>query len=236
METRANSRCSASPGRTVRFQSDGEVVPYVSGFVYPTSGPNAGVVGGTHPLFEHVMLYRGYGVDDKIYQFRADLDIKGDNPNNGLADLRLGGYFSHDEKDTALYSNDGLAGCATCGYTIPAPTSIPIGVFNAGSNYLSGVSGANRTPAQWLTFSGPALFNAITQEQQAITPGFTFAPPLRNDSLVHGAGLRRLCGSRVRRKLARSTHHQRSGCACREYSIDRQWSVDPVHCADQAAH
>jgi iron complex outermembrane receptor protein len=172
------------PGQTARFQSDGQIVPYVSGFVDPTSGPNAGVVGGTHPLFEHVMLLRGYGVDDKIYQFRADLDIKGDNPTEGLADLRLGGYFSRDQKDTALYSNDGLAGCATCGYTIPAPASIPIGVFNAGSNYLSGVSGANRTPAQWLTFSGPALFNAITQEQQAKTPGFTFAPPLRNDSLV----------------------------------------------------
>jgi len=172
------------PGQTVRFQSDGQIVPYVTGFVNPTSGPNAGVVGGTQPLFEHVMLLRGYGVDDKIYQFRADLDIKGDNPTSGLADLRVGGYFSRDQKDTALYSNDGLAGCATCGYTIPAPSSIPIGVFNAGSNYLSGVSGANRTPSQWLTFSGPALFNAITQEQQAITPGFTFAPPLRNNSLV----------------------------------------------------
>jgi iron complex outermembrane recepter protein len=172
------------PGQTVRFQSDSQIVPYVSGFVDPTSGPNAGVVGGTHPLFEHVMLYRGYGVDDKIYQLRADLDIKGDNPKEGLADLRLGGYFSRDEKDTALYSNDGLAGCTTCGYTIPAPTSIPIGVFSAGSNYLSGVSGANRTPDQWLTFSGPALFNAITQVQQATNPAFTFAPPLRNNSLV----------------------------------------------------
>jgi iron complex outermembrane receptor protein len=174
------------PNQTARFRSDGSIVPYVTGFVDPTSGPNAGVVGGTSPLFEHVMLYRGYGVDDKIYQFRADLDIKGDNPKEGLADFKVGGYFSRDQKDTALYSNDGLAGCTTCGYTIPAPTSIPIGVFNAGSNYLSGVSGANRTPSQWLTFSGPALFNAITQEQQAIpgNSGFTFAPPLRNDSVV----------------------------------------------------
>jgi TonB-dependent receptor len=174
------------PGQTARFQSDGQVVPFVSGFIQPTTGPNAGVVGGTHPLFEHVMLYRGYGVDDKVGQFRADLDIKGDNPKEGLADLRLGGFFSHDEKDTALYSNDGLAGCTTCGYNNPAPTSIPIGVFNAGSNFLSGVSGANRTPSQWLTFSGPALFNAITQAQQALpgNAGFTFAPPLRNDSLV----------------------------------------------------
>lgn len=172
------------PGQTVRFRSDGEIVPYVTGFIQPTSGTNAGVVGGTHPLFEHVMLLRGYGVDDKVYQFRADLDIKGDNPKEGLVDLRLGGYFSHDQKDTALYSNDGLTGCATCGYTIAAPASLPIGLFDAGSNFLSGVSGANRTPAQWLTFNGPALFNAITQEQGATKPGFTFAPPLRNDSLV----------------------------------------------------
>jgi iron complex outermembrane receptor protein len=172
------------PGQTVSFQSDGSIVPFVSGFVQPTSGPNAGVVGGTHPLFEHVMLYRGYGVDDKVGQFRADLDIKGDNPKEGLADLRLGGFYSHDQKDTALYSNDGLAGCTTCGYNIAAPTGVPIGVFNAGSDFLSGVSGANRTPSQWLTFSGPALFNAITQAQQASNPGFTFAPPLRNDSLV----------------------------------------------------
>ena len=172
------------PNQTVQFTSDSQIVPYVSGFVDPTSGPNAGVVGGTHPLFQHVMLLRGYGVDDKIYQFRSDLDIKGDNPKEGLVDLKLGGYFSRDQKDTALYSNDGLSGNTTSGYLIPAPASIPIGVFNAGGNYLSGVSGANRTPSQWLTFSGPDLFNAITQQQQALNPGFTFAPPLRNDSLV----------------------------------------------------
>ena len=64
------------PPQSVRFRSDGAIVPYVTGFVDPTSGPNAGVVGGTQPLFEHVMLYRGYGVDDKIYQFRTDLDRK----------------------------------------------------------------------------------------------------------------------------------------------------------------
>lgn len=172
------------PNQTAHFHSDGQIVPYVDGFVDPTSGPNAGVVGGTSPLFQHVMLLRGYGVDDKIYQFRTDLDIKGDDPKQGLVDLKVGGYFSRDQKDTALYSNDGLAGCTTCGYTIPAPTSIPIGVFNAGSNFMSGVSGANRTPSQWLTFSGPDLFNAITQQQQALNPAFTFAPPLRNDTVV----------------------------------------------------
>jgi TonB-dependent receptor len=171
-------------GQTIRYRSDGAILPFTTGFVKPTSGANSGVVGGTQQLFEHVMLYRGYGVDDKVGQLRADLEVKGDNPDEGLASLRLGALFSHDEKDTALYSNDGGTGCATCGYNNVAPASVPIGVFNAGSGFLSGVSGADRLTPEWLTFDGPSLFNAITREQQAITPGFTFAPPKVNDSLV----------------------------------------------------
>jgi iron complex outermembrane receptor protein len=171
-------------GQTISYISDGSILPYTTGFVKPTSGPDAGVAGGGHPLFEHVMLYRGYGTDDKVGQFRADLDIKGDNPTEGLADFRVGAFYSHDQKDTALYSNDGGSGCTTCGYNNPAPTGIPIGVFNAGGGFLSGISGANRLTTQWLTFDGSSLFNAITQEQLATTPGFTFAPPKVNDSLV----------------------------------------------------
>jgi len=171
-------------GQTIRYQSDGATLPFTTGFVKPTSGPNAGVAGGTQQLLEHVMLYRGYGVDDEVSQFRADLEIKGDTPDQGLASLRVGALISNDEKDTALYSNDGGTGCATCGYNNLAPASVPIGVFNAGSGFLSGISGADRLTTQWLTFDGPALFSAITQEQQALTPGFTFAPPKVNDSLV----------------------------------------------------
>jgi TonB-dependent receptor len=171
-------------GQTIRYQSDGAILPFTTGFVRPTSGPNTGVAGGTQPLFEHVMLYRGYGVDDKVTQLRADLEVKGDDPDEGLTSLRLGGLFSHDKKDTALYSNDGGTGCATCGYNNPAPAGVPIGVFNAGSGFLSGISGADRLTTQWLTFDGQSLFNAITQERQAGASGFTFAPPKVNDSLV----------------------------------------------------
>lgn len=172
------------PGQTIRFRSDGSILPFTSGYVVPASGTNAGVVGGTQPMFEHVMLYRGYGVEDTVGQLRADATYKGDNPSEGLANLRFGGFFSHDKKDTALYSNDGGTGCATCGYNNPAPLSVPIGVFDAGGNFLSDVSGAGRLTTQWLTFDGASLFDAITQEQQATTPGFTFAPPRVNDSLV----------------------------------------------------
>jgi iron complex outermembrane receptor protein len=171
-------------GQTIRYQSDGSILPYTSGFVVPASGPNAGVAGGTHPLFEHVMLYRGYGVEDKVGQLHADFTYKGDSPTEGLANLRWGGFFSRDKKDTSLYSNDGGTGCATCGYNNPAPSSVPIGVFNAGSDFLSGVSGSNRLTTQWLTFNGQQLFNAITNEQGVTTPGFTFAPPRVNNSVV----------------------------------------------------
>ena len=170
-------------GQTINYYNDGAILPYTTGFVQPTSGPNAGVVGGTQQLYEHVMLYRGYGVNDIVGQLRADLDIKGDDPNNGLVDFRIGGYYSHDGKDTALFSNDGNSGNATSGYNIAAPTSIPIGVFNDGG-ILSGLSGANRLPTQWLTFNGPALFQAITQQLQATIPGFSFSPPEVNNSLV----------------------------------------------------
>jgi len=171
-------------GQTIRYQSDGAYLPFTTGFVNPTSGPNSGVAGGTQQLFQHVMLYRGYGVEDEVAQLRADLEVKGDNPDEGLTSLRVGGLFSHDEKNTALYSNDGGTGCTTCGYNNIAPPGVPITVFNAGGGFLSGISGAERLTTQWLTFDGQALFDAITQEQQAITPGFTFAPPKVNDSLV----------------------------------------------------
>jgi iron complex outermembrane receptor protein len=171
-------------GQTIRYQSDGAILPFTTGFVRPASGPNAGVAGGTEAMYQHVMLYRGYGVDDEVTQLRADLEIEGEDANEGLASLRVGGLFSRDEKNTALYSNDGGTGCTTCGYNNAAPASVPVGVFNAGGGLLSGISGADRLTTQWLTFDGRALFDAITREQQAVTPGFTFAPPKVNDSLV----------------------------------------------------
>jgi len=167
-------------GQTIRYRSDGSILPYATGYIQNA----AGVVGDSHPLFEHVMLLRGYGVKDTVGQFHADFTYKGDSPNEGLAFLHWGGFFSRDKKDTSLYSNDGGTGCTTCGYNNPSPAGFPIGVFDAGSNFLSGVSGAGRLPTQWLTFNGPQLFNAITAEQRVTNPAFTFAPPRVNNSVV----------------------------------------------------
>ncbi len=167
-------------GQTIRFRSDGAILPYTTGYIQNA----AGVVGDSHPLFQHVMLLRGYGVKDTVGQVHADFTYKGDSPSEGLAFLHWGGFFSRDKKDTSLYSNDGGTGCTTCGYNNPAPPNVPIGVFNLGSNFLSGLSGANRLPTQWLTFDGQTLFDAITAQQRLTNPAFTFAPPRVNNSVV----------------------------------------------------
>ena len=198
------------------------ILPYTAGLHRSDERPERRRSGWhASQLYEHVMLYReGYGVTDSIGQFRADLDIKGDDPKQGLIDFRIGSCYSHDSKDTALYSNDGGTGNQTSGYNIPSPAGFPIGVFNDGG-ILSGLSGANRLPTQWLTFDGPVVFNAITQQQQAILgPGFTFAPPKVSDS--------RVVQERVFSGYLEATFgwqparpaflHWRTGCSSRRYT------------------
>lgn len=181
-----------------RYRSDGSTLPYTvetlpsfasssnpCGSAVTNSGtPASGnIVGAGQPLCQHVMLLRGFGIKDEVGQLRTDFSYKSDDAE-GLVKASWGGYFSHDRKDTSLYSNDGGTGCTTCGYNLPSPSGVPIGVFSAGSGFLSGVSGSNRLPTQWQTFDGDALFAAITQQQRATNPNFTFAPPLVNDTVV----------------------------------------------------
>ncbi|MET3711583.1 TonB-dependent receptor [Sphingomonas trueperi] len=178
-----------------RYQSDGSRLPWqtetLPTFANPASRCGSAVtdsgrpgsttvVGDGQPMCQHVMLLRGYGIRDEVKQGRADFTYKGDSLE-GLVKASSGFYWSEDKKDTSLYSNDGGTGCTTCGYNLPVPPGVAITTFNAGSNFLSGVSGSNRLPTQWQTFDGPALFNAITAQQG---PGFTFAPPLVNDTIV----------------------------------------------------
>lgn len=181
-----------------RYQSDSAILPYQTetlptyanpaspcGTVPTNSGVTASgpVVGAGQPTCQHVMLLRGYGTHDQVYQLHGDFTYV-TNADTGLIKATWGGYYSHDEKETSLFSNDGSTGCTTCGYNLPSPPGIAITTFNAGGSFLPGVSGANRLPTQWLTFDGPALFDAITAQQRATNPNFTFAPPLVNDTVV----------------------------------------------------
>lgn len=181
-----------------RYRSDGATLPYTTetlptfanpaspcGSAVTDSGvPASGnVVGAGEPLCQHVMLLRGYGTNDQVFQARTDFNYKSEE-SQGLVNASWGGYFSHDRKDTSLYSNDGGTGCTVCGYNLAAPGNVPISVYNAGGGFLSGVSGSDRLLTQWQTFDGDALFDAITAQQRANNPNFTFAPPLVNDTIV----------------------------------------------------
>lgn len=181
-----------------RYQSDGAILPYQTETLPTFANPNSPcgsavtnsgnsadpiVVGAGQPLCQHVMLLRGYGTRDEVYQGRADLAYKSDS-DVGLVNANLGLYYSRDQKRTSLFSNDGGTGCTTCGYNLPSPPGVTISTYNAGSGFLSGISGSQRLPTQWLTFDGPTLFDAITQQQRATNPNFTFAPPLVNDTIV----------------------------------------------------
>lgn len=181
-----------------RYQSDGSVLPWGTETLPTYANPaspcgttptnsgvvaNGPVVGGGQSVCEHVMLLRGYGVRDEVGQLRADFAYKGSS-SEGFTKANWGLYWSTDTKDTSLFSNDGGTGCTTCGYNAPPPAGTVISTFNAGSGFLSGVSGSNRLPTQWLTFDGPTLFNSITQAQRQTNANFTFAPPLVNDTVV----------------------------------------------------
>ncbi|OGS59903.1 MAG: TonB-dependent receptor [Erythrobacter sp. RIFCSPHIGHO2_12_FULL_63_10] len=141
------------------------------------------VAGLGQPLCQHVMLKRGFGINDKVYQLRSDFTYEGDS-DEGLTSLAWGTYFSRDRKRTGLYSNDGGTGCTTCGYNLPVPPEVAISLFNAGGNFLGGVSGADRLVLQWPTFDGAAVFDAITAQQRLTDPNFTFDAPLVNDTVV----------------------------------------------------
>ena len=52
--------------------------------------------------------------------------------------------------------------CTYCNYQdFPDVSDFPQEVFDAGNDFLSGVSGSGRTPSQWLTFDGEALFDFL---------------------------------------------------------------------------
>lgn len=183
---------------SVRYQNDGSTLPLITetlptfadpvnrcGSAVTDSGVPADptVAGAGQPLCQHVMLLRGFGINDKVFQLRSDFSYEGDS-DEGLRKLSWGSYFSRDQKDTGFYSNDGGTGCTTCGYNLPAPPEVAISLLNAGSNFLNGVSGADRLVLQWPTFDGQAVFDAITAQQRLTDPDFTFDPPLVNDTIV----------------------------------------------------
>ncbi len=189
----------------VRFQVDNNILPLASDF--ETANPNifsgqqqnidknafrdpsnpnyvapAGVSDYLHKSNSraHVMLRRGWAVDDDVDQFKMD-GVWDEGTDNGLTKIKFGAMLSSESKALKRWDNEGAGiHCTYCGY--PDSPIIPANmqyVFNAGKDFLSDVSGSGRMPTAWLAHDGEANFAYLES-----TSGKNFDAVKRNNSFV----------------------------------------------------
>ena len=167
----------------VRFQVDDNILPYASEFETADPGifsgqqeldgtayrdpsapdyvPPAGVSDFLDKANSraHVMLRRGWAVEDDINQFKMD-GTWDEGSGAGLVKIKFGTLFSSEEKALERWDNEGVGiHCTFCGYpdspVIPADMQY---IFDAGDDFLSDVSGSGRMPTQWLAHDGEEQF------------------------------------------------------------------------------
>ena len=110
----------------------------------------------------HVYLRRGNVINDEIDQFKIDGEWN-EGFDEGLKSVKFGVLFSDQTKENTFVTNeDGGRHCTTCGYfdriiVDGAPTGDLIDVpdshfrvFDAGSDFLSDLSGSSSIPNRWL--------------------------------------------------------------------------------------
>ncbi|NIB40921.1 TonB-dependent receptor [Pseudomaricurvus alkylphenolicus] len=154
----------------VRFQSDDAILPWVSGFQDPADNIVDGE-GISRPVSDyldpangraHVMLRRGWEVEDDVQQFRMD-GLWNEGNDTGLVEARFGLMFSNETKSLTRWDNEGVGiHCTFCGY--PNSPDVPDEfqtLFDAGSDFLDGISGSGRTPTVWLQHNGEQQFSFL---------------------------------------------------------------------------
>jgi len=150
----------------VRFQSDDKILPWVSEFEDAATGLDYdGTLHNVSNYLDpangraHVMLRRGWEVEDDIKQYKMD-GIWKEGSDTGLVAAKFGASLSKETKSLAYWTNEiGGVHCTYCGYadTPDLPDSI-LTVFDAGNDFLSNVSGHGRTPTKWLRHDGEKQF------------------------------------------------------------------------------
>jgi len=186
----------------VRFQIDDNILPYASEFATANSGiysgqqeqdgvaydPSVtpdGVADYLDPTNSraHVMLRRGWAVEDSVDQFRWDSTWLEDG-NSGLAAIKFGAMYSSETKNLDRWDNEGAGiHCAFCGYPdTPNMDGFSQYVFDAGSDFLSGISGSGRMPTSWLAHDGEANFAFLEQFSAANGNAISFDAEKRNKS------------------------------------------------------
>ncbi|BBO29015.1 TonB-dependent receptor [Alteromonas sp. I4] len=131
----------------------------------------------------HVMLRRGWAVEDEVTQLRFDGEYFTDN--GGITEIRFGTQYSNETKSLTRWDNEGVGiHCTYCGY--PDLPEIPAGaqyVFNAGNDFLSSVSGSGRMPTSWLAHNGEANFAFLENYYQSVNgSAISFDAVRRNNS------------------------------------------------------
>lgn len=116
----------------------------------------------------HVMLRRGWAVEDEISQVRTDF-VWDEGDTNGLVEARAGLQYFTETKSLERWDNETGVHCTYCGY--PDEPEIPDDsqwVFDAGNDFLSDVPGSGRMPTQWLTHDGEQHFDFIEDYYQDV--------------------------------------------------------------------
>lgn len=131
----------------------------------------------------HVMLRRGWAVEDEVTQLRFDGDYFTDT--GGITEIRFGTQYSNETKRLTRWDNEGVGiHCTYCGYPdlpeIPADAQY---VFDAGSDFLGNVSGSGRMPTSWLAHDGEANFAYLENYYQSVNgDSISFDAVRRNNS------------------------------------------------------
>ncbi|WP_040394087.1 TonB-dependent receptor [Catenovulum agarivorans] len=127
----------------------------------------------------HVMLRRGWAVEDEVTQFRIDGDYK--LASDFITAVKFGVQHSSETKDLVRWDNEGVGiHCTYCGYPDnPVILESAQYVFDAGSDFLSDVSGSGRMPTSWLAHDGEANFAFLEQQS-----GSNFDAVRRNNSFT----------------------------------------------------
>jgi len=169
----------------VQWNVDGNILPYYSNFATPDASIYSGQQEGdgvnqdpNSPDYvpaqgvsdyldaansgAHVMIRDSKEVEDVVTQVKWD-NIWLSDGDTGFSAARFGVMYSSETKTVNSWDNttSGIH-CTYCNYQdFPDVSAFPQEVFDAGSDFLSDVSGSGRTPSQWLAFDGEALFDFL---------------------------------------------------------------------------
>lgn len=189
-DTRGAANSLSLVGYLNRSQFDhsaGNQLPSISGFktADPAIVDAMGLASGVSDYLDpangkaHVMLRRGWNIRDDFDQARVD--GRWDSDIEPISAIRFGLMYTRQTKLNERWDNEKDAiHCTFCGYfeQPDLPDSFQT-KFSAGSDFLSGISGNNNIPKEWLRHDGQQLFRFLEQASD-----ISFAAVQRNNSFA----------------------------------------------------